>query len=90
MVTMNTLNNNITVDHYLDTQGLKCPEPIMLLHRAIRKAEAKQVIEMVATDPTTLNDVDNFCNNLGHRLLDTQTVSSDTAPVYYYWIEKKS
>lgn len=56
-------------DKKLDAVGLICPEPVMLLHNAVRDAETGQVIEVKATDPSTLRDIPKFCEFLGHQLL---------------------
>lgn len=72
------------ISHHLDTQGLICPEPVMMLHRVIRKADSGEVIEILATDPATTRDIPNFCRHLGHELLAQETlaenVSLDTDP----------
>lgn len=44
----------------LNTTGLNCPEPIMLLHQAIRTKQDGEQICMVATDPASVRDVANF------------------------------
>lgn len=74
--------------HELDTTGLSCPEPIMLLHKTMRKAVSGDTIVMRATDPATLRDVPNFCRHLGHHLIDAPHADAD-AP-YCYTIQKKS
>ena len=43
----------------IDATGLICPEPIMLLHRAIHEANPGEIVELVATDPTSEKDVEN-------------------------------
>lgn len=53
----------------LDTSGLNCPEPVMMLHQAIRRAHGGQIIELWATDPSTQRDIPRFCEHLGHTLL---------------------
>ena len=58
-------------DHAVDATGLKCPEPVMMLHAAIRRAEAGETVLLTATDPSTQRDVANFCEFLGHNLLDS-------------------
>jgi len=75
---------NHTVHHTLDTQGLLCPEPLMLLHKAVREVESGQVIEVIATDPSTERDIPKFCTFLGHSLL----AQEKRGEVYYYRIEK--
>ena len=43
----------------------------MLLHAAIRRAEAGETVLLTATDPSTQRDVANFCEFLGHNLLES-------------------
>ena len=74
----------ITADHTLDTCGLFCPEPVMMLHNAIRDAGAGETIEVIATDPSTQRDIPKFCNFLNHELL--QQVERDNK--YFYYIRK--
>ena len=49
--------------------GLVCPEPIMLLHKAIRDSGSGDLIELVASDKSTERDVEKFCEFLGHKLI---------------------
>ncbi|WP_133012927.1 sulfurtransferase TusA [Marinomonas flavescens] len=69
----------------LDTAGLLCPEPVMMLHVEIRKMASKEVLKVIATDPSTTRDIPKFCNFLGHSLVD-QTQENG---FFYYWIQKK-
>jgi len=68
----------------LDASGLLCPEPVMLLHKAVRDLSAGQVLKMRATDPSTQRDVPKFCQFLGHELL----VQEEENGEYHYWIRK--
>ena len=56
-------------DKRLDASGLICPEPVMLLHNTVRDATSGQLIEIIATDPSTLRDIPKFCQFLGHELV---------------------
>lgn len=56
----------------LDTCGLYCPEPVMMLHNAVRDAAVGDVIVVVATDPATTRDIPKFCTFLGHSLLSQE------------------
>lgn len=58
-------------DQQVDATGLRCPEPVMMLHAAIRRVEAGDIIQLTATDPSTQRDVAHFCEFLGHSLLET-------------------
>ncbi len=53
----------------VDAKGLLCPEPVMLLHNAIKKVEARGLVKVTATDTSTLRDIPRFCEHLGHDLL---------------------
>ena len=69
----------------IKAEGLLCPEPIMMLHRAIQEVKQGEQIELYATDPSTERDVDRFCNFLGHNLLKKETTSGS----FYFLIEKQ-
>ncbi len=69
--------------HLLDTSGLRCPEPIMMLHALVRKKSAEQQILLKATDPATLRDVPKFCQFLGHQLLQQWQEQEH----YYYLLQ---
>ncbi len=73
--------NDIDSDHQLDTSGLFCPEPVMMLHNKIRDIATGQVLEVIATDPATTRDIPKFCTFLGHELLAQET--SEQRYVYY-------
>ena len=79
----------------LDTSGLICPEPVMLLHNKIRKMASRDVIQLIATDPSSERDVTRFCEFLGHDLLCLITaeqfasLSEDKVEKFVFWIRKK-
>ncbi|MEA2119944.1 sulfurtransferase TusA [Halovibrio sp. HP20-50] len=70
-------------DAVLDTTGLYCPEPIMLMHNKVRDMSSGQVLKVIATDPATTRDVPKFCQFLGHELLEQDTASESN---YLYFI----
>ena len=76
---MTTSTMQTTINHHLDTQGLICPEPVMMLHRIMRKADGGEVIEILATDPATTRDIPNFCRHLGHELLNQETLEENVS-----------
>ena len=71
------------VDAVLDTTGLYCPEPIMLMHNKVRDMASGQVLKVIATDPATTRDVPKFCQFLGYELLEQKSVAADS---YLYFI----
>ena len=74
---MTTPLSNTLIHYHLDTQGLICPEPVMMLHRTIRKADGGELIEILATDPASTRDIPNFCRHLGHELVHQETLADN-------------
>ena len=71
-------------DTLLDTSGLYCPEPVMLLHGAVRDVATGQVIKVVATDPSTERDIPKFCQFLDHELI----AQYQQGEAYIYFIRR--
>ena len=65
--------------------GLVCPEPIMLLHKAIRDSNSGDLIELVASDKSTERDVEKFCKFLGLQLVEKKV----TKESLYFVVQKK-
>ena len=78
------MSDFLSPDYTVDARHLHCPEPVMLLHKAVREVLDGQLIEMLATDPSTSRDVPKFCYFLGHELL----VQSQEGTLYRYVIRK--
>jgi tRNA 2-thiouridine synthesizing protein A len=72
-------------DHILDATGLLCPEPVMLLHNRIRDMAAGEILQVLATDPSTERDIPRFCTFLGHELLQQDRVDDQ----YRYLLRKQ-
>ncbi len=72
--------------HQLDTSGLYCPEPIMLLHQKMEEIQVGEVLLIIATDPATQRDIPKFCTFLQQELLMQQ----EDEQSYHYWIKKQS
>lgn len=65
--------NNIQPSHTLDTQGLRCPEPVMLVRKQIRHMADGDVLLVIADDPATTRDIPSFCQFMEHTLLESNT-----------------
>ncbi len=83
------MDNNLTFDktkfnQKLDTLGLRCPEPIMLVRKTIRAMQQDEILLIVADDPATTRDIPSFCEFMQHQLLISET---EQLP-YQYWIKK--
>ncbi len=75
----------VEADHVLDATGLFCPEPVMLLHNIVRDISVGEVVQVLATDPSTQRDIPRFCGFLGHELL----LQDESEGRYRYWICKR-
>jgi tRNA 2-thiouridine synthesizing protein A len=73
-------------DTQLDARGLYCPEPVMLLHNAVRDMAVGDLLEVLATDPSTQRDIPKFCHFLGHELL----VEEQDGDQFRYLIRKQA
>ena len=71
-------------DITLDACGLYCPEPVMMLHNKVREMASGEVLQVVATDPSTERDIPKFCHFLGHELVGQE----QTDDKFFYWIKK--
>ena len=68
----------------LDAQGLRCPEPVMMVRKTIRTMQEGEVLLVTADDPSTTRDIPSFCRFMDHQLL---RVDTDNIP-YQFLIKK--
>ncbi|MAR92308.1 MAG: sulfurtransferase TusA [Pseudomonadota bacterium] len=73
-------------DHHFDASGLLCPEPVMMLHGRVREMQPGELLEVVATDPSTQRDIPKFCHFLGHELV----LAEERDGKFLFQIRKKS
>lgn len=64
--------DNSNADHRLDALGLRCPEPVMMIRKAVRNMELQQTLLIKADDPATVRDIPSFCRFMGHELIEQQ------------------
>lgn len=81
----NNLNFN-QADHQLDALGLRCPEPVMMVRKAIRNIDIGETLLVQADDPSTTRDMVSFCEFMDHTLVAKKT---DQTP-FQYLIKKGS
>lgn len=70
--------------YLLDTQGLYCPEPVMMLHSKVAEMNSGEVILILASDPATERDIPKFCQFLGHEIVLKQIEEG----VFKYYLQK--
>ena len=78
------MNDQTSTDFELDTCGLYCPEPVMMLHQQIRKMAVGETVKVTATDPSTSRDIPKFCRFLEHELVQEH----ESEGLYIYVIRK--
>jgi len=70
--------------HQLNALGLRCPEPVMMIRKSIRKMAQGETLLIIADDPATTRDILSFCEFMEHKLIASKT---ETTP-YQYLIQK--
>jgi len=71
-------------DIELDATGLICPEPLMLVRNRMREMKEHEVLHIIATDPTTKRDLEQFCRFMKNEMLE-QKLSEE---ILEFWIRK--
>ena len=61
-------------DVILDARGLSCPLPVLKARKALRALPAAATVEVLSTDPGSLEDFPIFCQSAGHELLEVRRV----------------
>jgi tRNA 2-thiouridine synthesizing protein A len=69
---------------FLDARGLSCPMPLIKTRQALMVVERGATICVLATDPASVDDFDNFCAATGHRLVSNEQKDD----LYVFVIEK--
>ncbi|MEE2892878.1 MAG: sulfurtransferase TusA [Pseudomonadota bacterium] len=73
-----------SADEVLDTSGLRCPEPLMLLRNRMRTLATGARVHAIATDPASVRDFEQFASFLGHAIIERST----TEKCFEFLIEK--
>jgi tRNA 2-thiouridine synthesizing protein A len=68
----------------LDAKGLSCPMPVVKARLEIDKLGPGEVLLVLATDPGSVSDFDNWAKMSGHELLE----SKEDGGVFTYLIKK--
>lgn len=70
----------------LDVKGLNCPLPILRTKKAIKDIAVDSVLEVHATDPGSVKDMEAFCKQTGNELVGT----AESGGVYTFQIKRKA
>ena len=70
--------------HTVDAMGLACPLPVLRARKAIKNVAPGEILEVVATDPASVQDFTAFCEAAGHQLV----ACDEEAGVFSFQIRK--
>ena len=59
-------------DITLDAKGKKCPMPVLMAKKELKKMSSGQVLELIVDDKGALKDVPALLKKTGDALLDTK------------------
>ncbi|MCB1724104.1 MAG: sulfurtransferase TusA family protein [Gammaproteobacteria bacterium] len=61
----------------LDARGLNCPLPILRTKKALATMAPGEVLEVTATDPGSVRDLDSFCGQTGNEMLSSEQLNGE-------------
>lgn len=70
--------------HQLDTSGLLCPLPILKAKKALKDLVDGEILQVISTDASSVEDFPAFAKQTGHTLLE----SYQEAGKYYFLLRK--
>jgi tRNA 2-thiouridine synthesizing protein A len=73
----------------LDATGLNCPMPVVKSKQAIDDLEPGDVLEVLATDPGSMSDIEGWAGGTdGVELLEQVEDESDGDTVYRHYVRR--
>ena len=64
-------------NHTLDAKRMLCPMPVIRTQDKIKTLSVGDVLEVVCTDPGSLQDVPAWCRINGHKVLETKETEDE-------------
>ena len=71
------LTNQTKPDKNLDCVGLYCPEPVFRTRQELDQLEVGEVLEVVADDPASEEDIPRLVKNLGQQLVEVRNENDE-------------
>jgi len=68
----------------LDVKGLSCPLPILRAKKALKNVPVDGLLQVIATDPGSVKDMDVFCRQTGNELVEW----ADEGGIYTFVIKR--
>lgn len=63
-------------DHVYDLRGLACPLPVLKTRKRLAAMRPGGLLWIETTDPLAVVDIPAFCQEAGHRLIETVAVAN--------------
>ena len=82
----NTMSTEIDITETLDVKGLSCPMPIVKTKGATDDLAPGEVLEVVATDPGSMSDIDGWAAGTDGVTLLEQEEGDD---VFKHYVRKE-
>lgn len=79
---------SVTPDETLDAKGLSCPMPVLKAKKKIKSMDVGKVLEILATDPGSVNDISAWCRTTGQELLTHEEI--DGKPKVWRFLIKRA
>ena len=61
---------NLDIKLKVDASGLSCPLPILKASQGIKSIQPGELMELVATDPGSVKDMEAWSKSTGHALVE--------------------
>ena len=74
-----------TISTTVDAKGQSCPGPLVSLAKAIKDANAGDLLELLATDPGSKSDVPSWATLSGNELVE----ATEDGDVFHYVVRKR-
>ena len=74
-----------SADEILDARGLSCPMPLLKTKLALQQLSAGSILQVLATDSGSNQDIPAYLAQTAHALIDQQEIEGE-----FYFIIKKA
>lgn len=72
-------------DVTVDARGVNCPLPILRAKKALEELPSGGTLEVITTDPGSVNDFEAFCRTTGNELVSSSQDGAD-----YHFVVKRT
>ena len=64
--------SEVNIAKTLDCTGMLCPMPVVKTRKAIKEIEVGEILEMIATDPGAMPDMEAWARQTRHELVSAE------------------